>query len=49
MMSLMISYTTSLLNAIASFLASEPIIYLFGVVVATFVVDILLNLMGRRS
>jgi len=31
-------YTTFLLNAIATFLGSEPVIYLFGTVIFCFVI-----------
>lgn len=31
-MELMVSYTTALLGAVADFLATEPIIYLFAII-----------------
>lgn len=44
MLSNMISYSVSMLSAIGSWLGSEPIVYLFGLVLACFVLRILLSL-----
>lgn len=48
MMSDMISFTTQVLGCISDFLASEPIIYLFGCIVGCFVVKMLISLMSWR-
>ena len=48
MMSDMIDYTTELLRVISVWLGSEPIIYLFGVVVGCFVIKMLFSLMAWR-
>mgnify|MGYP001047781492 CR=1 FL=1 len=37
-MEAMITYSTGMLEALAAFLSSEPIIYLFGLVCLTFIV-----------
>lgn len=39
-MEAMIAYSTGMLDAIATFLGSEPIIYLFGLVCLAFVVKV---------
>lgn len=39
-MDAMIAYSTGMLDAIAAFLASEPIIYLFGLVCLAVVVKV---------
>ncbi len=40
MMQTMMDFSTGMLNAIAVFLASEPIIYLFGLVLLCFIVKV---------
>lgn len=44
----MIDFSTAMLTALADFLKSEPIIYLFGMILFTFVVKIFMILCGRR-
>lgn len=44
----MITFTKVVLSSVAEFLEAEPIIYLFGIVCATFVVKIVLMLTERR-
>lgn len=39
-------FFTAMLEAVAAFLASEPIIYLFGLVCLTFVVKIVKDIMN---
>lgn len=39
-MNAMIEFTVSLLNAVSDFVASEPIIYLFSVVILCFIVKL---------
>lgn len=39
-MDAMISYSTAMLDAIATFLSSEPIIYLFGLVCLSLLVKV---------
>lgn len=46
MMSDMIAYTTELLQSIAIFLGTAPMIYLFGCIVACFVVKIIKTLVS---
>ena len=45
----MIDFGTAMRNALADFLKSEPIIYLFGMILFTFVVKIFMILCGRRK
>lgn len=45
-MDAMIAYSTGMLDAIAVFLGSEPIIYLFGLVCLTFVVKAVKNIIN---
>lgn len=45
----MIDFSTAMLTALADFLKSEPIIYLFGMILFTFVVKIFMILCGRRK
>lgn len=45
-MDAMIAYSTGMLDAIAVFLGSEPIIYLFGLVCLTFVVKVVKNIIN---
>ena len=46
-MSNMISFSVSILNAVSSFLGSEPIIYLFGLCLFCFVIKAFKILIGR--
>lgn len=39
-MDVMVSYTTALLNAVADFLASEPMIYLFSIICLMMIVKV---------
>lgn len=48
MMQQMTAYTTELLRTIGVFLGSEPMIYLFGVVVACFIVKMMLSIIKWR-
>ena len=48
-MQYMIDFSTAMLTALADFLKSEPIIYLFGMILFTFVVKIFMILCGRRK
>lgn len=43
---LMIDYTTAVLRAIAEFLGSSPMIYLFGLICGCFVIKMLKSLMS---
>ena len=45
----MIDFSTAMLTALPDFLKSEPIIYLFGMILFTFVVKIFMILCGRRK
>lgn len=45
----MISFSTAMLTALADFLKSEPIIYLFGMILFVFVAKIIMILCGRRK
>lgn len=45
-MDAMIAYSIGMLDAIAVFLGSEPIIYLFGLVCLTFVVKVVKNIIN---
>lgn len=45
----MIDFSTAMLTALADFLKSEPIIYLFGMILFTFIVKIFMILCGRRK
>lgn len=40
-MTSMVNYSVAMLEAVAEFLASEPIIYLFGLVLLCFVVKVI--------
>lgn len=44
-MSNMIAYTTALLEVLASWLGSEPIIYLFGLCCGCFVIKMIKSMM----
>ena len=44
-MEAMILYSTSLLEAVAAFLSSEPIIYLFGLICLAVVVKVVKDIM----
>lgn len=44
-MELMISFTTSLLGAVADFLATEPMIYLFSIVCLLGIIKVFRQLM----
>ena len=44
MMSDMISYSTAMLQAIAEFLGTPPMLYLFGLVCGCFVIKMMLSL-----
>lgn len=46
MMQQMISFTTAVLETLAEWLGSEPIIYLFGLVCGCFVIKMLKSLMS---
>lgn len=46
MMQMMIDYTSELLGVIATWLGSEPMIYLFGVCIGCFVIKMLKSLMS---
>lgn len=45
-MDAMIAYSTSMLQAVATFLGSEPIIYLFGLVCLAIVVKVVKNIIS---
>ncbi len=45
----MISFSTAMLIALADFLKSEPIIYLFGMILFVFIAKIIMILCGRRK
>ena len=45
----MSDFSTAMLTALADFLKSEPIIYLFGMILFTFIVKIFMILCGRRK
>lgn len=47
MLNSMLSYSTAMLSAIAEFLSSEPMIYIFGMLVLVFVVKIIITVLGR--
>ena len=45
----MIDFSTAMLTALADFLKSEPISYLFGMILFKFIVKIFMILCGRRK
>lgn len=45
-MEAMIAYSTSMLQAVATFLGSEPIIYLFGLICLAVVVKAVKNILS---
>lgn len=44
----MIAYSTAMLQALSNWLSAEPIIYLFGVIVGCFVINMLLSVFFYR-
>lgn len=47
MMQQMISYTTAVLEAVGTWLGTEPIIYLFGLICGAFVLNMLKSIITR--
>lgn len=47
-MSDMLDYSTAMLEAIAEFLGTPPIFYLFGLIVLAFVVSIIMKIIRPR-
>ena len=47
MMQQMIDYTTAVLEAIGAWLGTEPILYIFGLICAAFVFNMIKSLMTR--